>query len=103
MTAQSEFVQERFVWSEGAAGQNQQPNAIPIRCSRNNLQQKIDALDRPEIGHVHHEELVRDSKLTSYFCATLRWLRRREEIRNDLDLFTELKGLFRLLPDTFRN
>ena len=59
--------------------------------------------DRPEIGHVHHEELVRDSKLAPHFLATLRWRRRREEIRNDLDLFAQLKGLLRLLPQTFRN
>jgi len=68
-----------------------------------NAQRIVHAFHRPEIGHVHHEEFVRDSKFASHFLATLRWRRRREKVRNDLDLFTELKGLIRLLPQTFRN
>ena len=87
---------KRFIRRKRTAGENNEPHAIALSRAGEGAQQKIDALEWTQIGHVQNEkEIVGNSEGAPHLCATASGGTRREKIRHDFNRIAQTKCLAR--------
>ena len=88
---------------ERFTGENQQLEGAARVNAHDGLEQQVHALAGPEVGGMHHDQLVAEAELAAHSLGRAAGRARREEVVNDLDGAVEVEHALSLAPERVRH